>query len=112
MIGVPVAVGFVSKWYLISGVVESWSIPGSHVDEIFALVVIALSTLLNASYFLPIVYRAFFKPLPDNDLKHPHGEAPWRMVTALMFTASLTLFFLFWNRPALDLAELVRRAVG
>jgi len=109
---VPVVVGFVSKWFLISGVVESWSIGASHFDEVFALVVIALSTLLNAGYFLPIVYRAFFRPLEDHDLKHPHGEAPWPMVTALMFTAALTLFFFVWNKPALDLAELVRRAVG
>jgi hypothetical protein len=63
-----VAVGFVSKWFLISGVVESWSLPDGHFDEVFTLVVIALSTLLNAGYFLPIVYRAFFKPLADNDL--------------------------------------------
>jgi multicomponent Na+:H+ antiporter subunit D len=112
MIGVPVVVGFVSKWFLISAVVESWELPGGHFDEVFTLVVIALSTLLNAGYFLPIIYRAFFLPLQDNDLKHPHGESPWPMVAALMFTAALTIFFLFWNRPALDLAELVRRAVG
>ena len=112
MIGVPVVVGFASKWLLISAVVESWELPGGHFDEIFTLVVIALSTLLNAGYFLPVIYRAFFMPLQDNDRKHPHGEAPWPMVAALMFTAALTMFFLFWNRPALDLAELVRRAVG
>lgn len=112
MIGVPVVVGFVSKWYLINGVVERWGLPGTHIDEVFALAVIFFSTLLNAGYFLPIVYRAFFKPLKDEDLKHPHGEAPWPIVTALMFTAGLTLFFFYWNKPALDLAELVRRAVG
>ncbi|MCB9934062.1 MAG: monovalent cation/H+ antiporter subunit D family protein [Planctomycetes bacterium] len=112
MIGVPPVVGMASKWLLINGVIESWSIPGGHFDEVFALVVILLSTLLNAGYFLPIVYRAFFKPLSDADQKHPHGEAPWPIVTALMFTAGLTLFFFFWNKPAFELAELVRRAVG
>ena len=112
MIGVPPAVGFVSKWYLINGVIDRGTLPGGHFDEIFVLVVITFSTLLNAGYFLPIVYRAFFKPLSDEDLKHPHGEAPWLMVTALTFTATLTFFFFFWNEPAQTLAELVRRAVA
>ena len=112
MIGVPPAVGLVSKWYLINSVIESGRIAGGHFDEIFALVVILFSTLLNAGYFLPIVYRAFFKPLSEADQKHPHGEAPWPIVTALMFTAGLTLFFFFWNKPMMELAELVRRAVG
>jgi multicomponent Na+:H+ antiporter subunit D len=119
MIGVPPVVGFVSKWFLINGVFESLSTPastmdvlrGSGFDEVFVLAVIALSTLLNASYFMPIVYRAFFRPLSDDDQKHPHGEAPWPIVAALIFTGALTLFFFFWNKPAHDLAELVRRAV-
>ncbi|MBK8206326.1 MAG: monovalent cation/H+ antiporter subunit D family protein [Planctomycetes bacterium] len=112
MIGVPPAVGFISKWYLIRGVMERGELPGTHLDEIFVLVVIAASTLLNASYFLPIIYRAFFKPLSDEDQKHPHGEAPMPIVYALCFTAGLTLLFFFWNKPATDLAEMVRRAVS
>jgi multicomponent Na+:H+ antiporter subunit D len=111
MIGVPPVVGFISKWHLIRGVMESWSIPEGHGNEVFVLVVILGSTLLNASYFLPIVYRAFFRPLSDEDIKHPHGEAPASMVYALCFTAGLTLLFFFWHQPAADLAELVRRAV-
>jgi multicomponent Na+:H+ antiporter subunit D len=111
MVGVPPVVGFISKWYLVSGVIERAQLPDGHFDEWFALIVITLSTLLNAGYFLPIVYRAFFKPLSDEDRKHPHGEAPWPIVVALTFTAALTLFFFFWNKPAADLAELVRRAV-
>lgn len=112
MIGVPPAVGFVSKWFLVNGVIERGALPGGHFDEVFTLIVITLSTLLNAGYFLPIVYRAFFRPLSDADQKHPHGEAPWAIVTALTFTATLTLFFFFWNEPAATLAELVRRAVA
>ena len=52
MIGLPPAAGFVSKWYMLSGAMASanW----------LAIAVIAASTLLNAGYFPPIVYRAFF----------------------------------------------------
>jgi multicomponent Na+:H+ antiporter subunit D len=112
MIGVPPAVGFISKWYLINGVIERWELSAEHFDEIFVLVVILLSTLLNACYFLPIIYRAFFKPLSEEDQKHPHGESPMAIVYALSFTAALTLLFFFWHKPAADLAELVRRAVA
>ena len=46
--------------------------------------VIIASTLLNAGYFLPIVYRAFFvaPPADDHGHGHSHGEAPLPMVLA------------------------------
>ncbi len=56
MIGIPPIAGFVSKWYLGLGGVTA----GQH----WVLLVLAASTLLNAGYFLPILYRAWFRPLP------------------------------------------------
>ena len=54
MIGIPPIAGFVSKWYLGLGAVEAgmaaWVLP-----------VLVASSLLNAAYFLPILYRAWFK---------------------------------------------------
>jgi multicomponent Na+:H+ antiporter subunit D len=75
MIGLPPAAGFVSKWYMLSGAMAQ--------AALVALAVILLSTLLNAGYFLPIVYRAFFRPLSAGRRAHPHGEAPLPMVLAL-----------------------------
>ncbi|MCX8006939.1 MAG: monovalent cation/H+ antiporter subunit D family protein [Coriobacteriia bacterium] len=52
-VGVPLFAGFITKWYLSVGAFEAgmwW----------FALVMVA-SSLLNAAYWLPIVYLAFFK---------------------------------------------------
>ena len=54
MIGVPPVAGFISKWYLGMGSLESgygWVIG-----------VLIASTLLNAAYFLPVIYRAWFLP--------------------------------------------------
>src|SRR5690606_28094935 len=65
MIGLPPAAGFVSKWYMLSGAMlaQHWT----------AVTVIVLSTLLNAGYFLPIVYRAFFvAPPPPGAHEHAH----------------------------------------
>ena len=97
MIGLPPAAGFVSKWYLVSGAMsqEAW----------FALAVVLLSTLLNAAYFLPIVYRAFFRPLSDEAQHHPHGEAPLPIVIALTFTAAGTLALFFFPDVPLALAQ-------
>ena len=99
MIGLPPAVGFVSKWYMLSGAMaaQHWQ----------AVAVIVLSTLLNAGYFLPIVYRAFFVAPPEhghgND--HPHGEAPLPMVLALCATAAATVLLFFLPDVPLALAR-------
>ena len=54
MMGAPPLAGFVTKWMLGSGALASgmtWVIP-----------VLIASTLLNAAYFLPILYRLWFAP--------------------------------------------------
>ncbi len=52
MIGLPPVAGFVSKWYLSLGAFDAGS-P-------WVVVVLLVSSGLNAAYFLPIVYRAWF----------------------------------------------------
>ncbi len=106
MIGLPPTVGFVSKWYMLSGamVAQHW----------LAVGVIAVSTLLNAGYFLPIVYRAFFVSpagVEQGQDRHPpaHGEAPLPMVLALCATAALTLVLFFLPEVPLALA---RQTIG
>jgi multicomponent Na+:H+ antiporter subunit D len=94
MIGVPPTAGFVSKWYIIAGAFQ--------VDSFFVLGVLMLSTGLNAAYFLPIVFRAFFTPETEAP-KINHGEAPWPMVAALATTALLVFAFFVFNGPVVDL---------
>jgi multicomponent Na+:H+ antiporter subunit D len=85
MIGVPPTAGFLGKWFLLTGAAQAanW----------IAVGVIVLSTILNAGYYLPIVYRAFFRALPESS-HHVH-EAPWPIVVALTATAvgTIVLFF-------------------
>lgn len=56
MIGIPPLAGFISKWYLGMGALEA-GMP-------WVIVVLVASSLLNAAYFLPIVYRLWFRPAP------------------------------------------------
>jgi len=92
MIGLPPAAGFISKWFMVTGAFDArhWPVLG----------VILLSTLLNAAYFLPVVYRAFF--VTPAKKSHAHGEAPAIMVAALAVTAALTVLMFFF--PDLPLA--------
>ena len=98
MIGLPPMVGFVSKWYMLSGAMAA--------QHWLAVGVIVLSTLLNAGYFLPIVYRAFFVPPVDaGDAHAGHGEAPVSMVLATAATAAATVALFFVPDVPLALAR-------
>lgn len=87
MIGVPPAAGFLSKWYLLMGTFQT--------EEWFVFAVIILSTMLNAAYFLPILYTAFIEKADEQTAQVKMQEAPLPMVIALTTTAALTLLLFF-----------------
>ena len=98
MIGVPPTGGFVSKWFILAGAFQD--------DNYVAIATIIASTALNAAYFLPIIYLAWFmkeKEPPAID----HGEAPRPAVIALTITAALTILFFFFNETVLELERQV-----
>lgn len=100
IIGIPPFVGFVSKWYIMSGVLSA--------GLLSVAVVFMLSTLLNAAYLLPIVHRAFFRP-PRQDDHHGHdghhGEAPLPIVIAICITAAGTLVASIFPDVLIGLAQ-------
>ncbi len=99
IIGLPPTGGAWSKWLLLSA-----SLDGAH----WGLVaVLALSTVLNVAYLLPIPVRAFLRQGEED--ASPVSEAPWPVLVALLLTASATLV-LFWAPESL--AELGRMAGG
>ena len=95
IIGIPPAAGFLSKWLMFQGAAgaANWTV----------LAVLAVSTLLNAAYFLPVVHAAFFRATPAGEAAH--GEAPWTMVVALAFTAAATILLPFMSAVPLALAR-------
>jgi multicomponent Na+:H+ antiporter subunit D len=97
MIGVPPASGFVSKWYMAGGALEIHQLP--------LLMVFIVSTMLNAGYFAPIIYTAFFeRPLPGDDLSQYH-EAPLTMVVPLCLTAAISLLLGLYPSLVQDLVR-------
>ncbi|MDP1583680.1 MAG: monovalent cation/H+ antiporter subunit D family protein [Bradyrhizobium sp.] len=101
MIGIPPTAGFLGKWFILTGAMQTanW----------LAVSVIVASTLLNAGYFLPIVFRAFFRESPDDGHGHgpKSGEAPWPMVLALTATAAGSMFLFFFPGIPYALATLM-----
>ncbi|WP_259363217.1 complex I subunit 5 family protein [Colwellia sp. MB3u-4] len=86
MIGVPPIAGFVSKWYLGVGALEA--------QAYWVLGVLAISSLLNASYFLPIIHAIWFKeqdqPWPK-EVPKLRLETHWMLLLPPLITAFLAL---------------------
>ncbi len=98
LIAFPPFAGFISKWYLVLGSIEA--------GQYFAVAALVTSSILNACYFLPIVYAAFFKDLPPGE-KVERREAPAMMLVPLIITAIGTLVLFFAPSVFLDLARMV-----
>jgi multicomponent Na+:H+ antiporter subunit D len=93
MIGVPLTVGFTSKWYLALGALEA--------EMWYLIPVILVSSLLTAVYFWRIVESIYFAPPKADTVETPIVKAAPSMVIATCVLALLCIFFgVFANIPA------------
>jgi multicomponent Na+:H+ antiporter subunit D len=104
IIGVPPTGGTWSKWFLMTGTMES--------GQWFLMVTLMISSLLNIAYLLPIPLRGFFPS--DKSLINTSGikEAPWPSVVALSLTAVGTLALFIYPQPLYDLASAILSTSG
>ncbi|MDO4298971.1 MAG: proton-conducting transporter membrane subunit [Lachnospiraceae bacterium] len=87
LIGIPPMSGFISKWYLASGALNS----GTGVFEWFGPAVLLVSALLTAGYLLPVTLNGFF-PGEDFDVAEVVKKEPPRvMLVPLVIFAALTV---------------------
>lgn len=102
--GAPPVSGFVSKFLLCQGATQAgWPV---------VLGLLLLSGLLNAAYFFPIVWRAFFRPPPEGLAER--GEASLLMVIPLLVTALMAMALCVWPDALFafhELAQSITRAV-
>jgi multicomponent Na+:H+ antiporter subunit D len=70
----------------------------------FALGVVIISTLLNAAYFMPILWRAYKKPAAKGAVVK---EAPTLMVVAMVLTAGASVLLFLMPDIFLWLASLL-----
>ncbi|MGR3761073.1 monovalent cation/H+ antiporter subunit D family protein [Roseobacteraceae bacterium NS-SX3] len=107
MIGIPPSGGFVSKWYLVLGSAEG--------QEMVFLAVLLVSAVLNAAYFLPVTYTAFFekeKPGAEGLLALEEVREIPMVAVPLLITAALSLALGLNPGFFVELAQLVMRGAG
>lgn len=86
MIGAPPLAGFISKWYLGLGALDT--------GQDWVIFILAGSSLLNAGYFLPVLYAAWFKSSPDAwpaERSYGQRETAWALLVPPVVTALLTV---------------------
>jgi multicomponent Na+:H+ antiporter subunit D len=101
VIGLPPSGGFISKWYLALGTLEA--------GQIAMLVVLLSSSLLNAAYFLPVFYRAFFHAPGESQFEEGVQEAPLWCLVPLILSSAISLLLFFYPQPFFRLAQMAAR---
>ena len=81
LIGIPLTAGFITKWYLMSGALEA--------GEPIFIVLLLTSALLNAAYFLPPIYHAYFSPSEKRE--RIEGGVSWCIKGPLIGTAIIVI---------------------
>ncbi|HSW56897.1 MAG TPA: monovalent cation/H+ antiporter subunit D family protein [Dehalococcoidales bacterium] len=80
MVGIPPAAGFFSKWYLVLSSIEAH-------NWVFVIVII-ISSLLNAVYFFRILEKAYASPESGNELVNTASDPPASMTVSIMVLAA------------------------
>ncbi|RPH43038.1 MAG: monovalent cation/H+ antiporter subunit D family protein [Desulfobulbaceae bacterium] len=83
MIGAPPVAGFITKWNLLIGSIEA--------HQIGILLILIASTLLNAAYFAPVTYRAFFSARPAGETFQGIKEAPLAMLIPILIACAISV---------------------
>lgn len=106
LIGIPPMCGFMSKWYLAIGSLNS-AVP---VISWLGPVILLISALLTAGYLLPVVIHGFF-PGDKFDYSTLQKREPngWMLVPLILLAALAA--FTIWPQPLTDLAERVAAAL-
>ena len=84
LVGVPLTVGFISKWYLILGAVDAGMWP--------LAVLLVAGSLLALIYVWRIVETAYFRPAPDG-AEQGRTEAPLSFLLPLYILLAANIYF-------------------
>lgn len=94
LIGIPPASGFISKWYLAQGALQS----GIAVFGWLGPVVLLVSALLTAGYLLPVTMKGFFPGEAENGMDFSRKEPSlYLLIPLLVLVVFVLLLGLFPN---------------
>ena len=83
MIGAPPVGGFITKWNLLVGSMEA--------HQIGILLILIASTMLNAAYFAPVTFKAFFNNPPAGESFIGIKEAPLSMLIPILIACFISV---------------------
>lgn len=97
MIGIPGTSGFMSKWYLGLAVLDA-----GHPE---LLIVLLLSSFLNALYYLPIIVSAFLRESPGRPLEMHRDGIPGTMKVSMVLVAVGSLVIGLFPHLVMDIIQ-------
>lgn len=99
IIGMPPTGGIISKWYMVLGSLSA--------GMKWVMVIYLISSFLNACYFLPIVYNAFFATDKESQYSGGVEEAPKWCLVPLLITATITVLLFLVPELFLNLSRIM-----
>jgi len=104
LVGVPLTIGFTSKWYLILAALENgwW----------WAVAALILSSLLALAYVARLLMPIWFENAPTHGGAVPKVQrVPWLMAVPMGILALANIYFFFHAAPIVNLARGAANAV-
>ena len=99
MIGAPPVAGFVTKWSLLVGSIQA--------HQIGILLILIASTMLNAAYFAPVTYKAFFGKRPKNEAFQGIKEAPLSMLIPILIACTISVLLGIFPNIMMEFVKVV-----
>jgi NADH-quinone oxidoreductase subunit N len=96
LLGFPGTIGFIGKWYILSGLAVS----GQNV----LAVILVLTSLVSAGYYLPVIMAMYMRP-PRAPLVHHDRRLPRSAAVAVAVGILLVLALGVWPADALKVAD-------
>lgn len=101
MVGIPLFIGFNSKWNFALAIIDS--------NRILFIAVLIASSLLNALYYLPIIINAFFGEENTMDMVYRSKE---KSVKALLPVLTLALAIIYFGISSKGIIEIIAKSVA
>jgi NADH-quinone oxidoreductase subunit N len=95
LFGFPGTFGFIGKWYIISANIAE--------GQIILPVVLVVTSVVSAGYYLPVIMAMYMKPAPTEDAHRDVRLAP-AAAGAIAISLIAVVVFGFWPRGALETA--------
>lgn len=99
LLGFPGTFGFIGKWYILSAIIAE--------KQIILPVVLVLTSVVSAGYYLPVIMAMYMKPSPTDQ---PHREFRLSPAAAGAIALSVVALLVFGLWPAAALDAAVRSA--